>query len=51
LTHFVDNEFKRFEKYKKLSVEKPPNPDKEIKYFSVPFINEKLEIIGRNYFY
>ena len=45
--HIVDNEFKRFEKYKQLNVEKPPNPDEKIKYLSIPFINDKSEIIGR----
>ena len=29
--HIVDNEFKRFEKYKQLNVERSPNPDEKIK--------------------
>jgi hypothetical protein len=45
--HIVENEFKRFEKYKQLNVEKSPNPDEKIKYVSIPFINDKSEIIGR----
>ena len=45
--HIVDNEFKRFEKYKQLNVERSPNPDEKIKYLSIPFINDKSEIIGR----
>ena len=45
--HIIENEFKRFEKYKQLNVEKSPNPDEKIKYISIPFINDKSEIIGR----
>ena len=43
----IENEFKRFEKYKQLNVDKVPNPDEKIKYLSIPFINDKSEIIGR----
>jgi hypothetical protein len=43
----IDNEFKKYEKYKQLNVEKTVNPDEKIKYLSIPFINDKSEIIGR----
>jgi hypothetical protein len=45
--HIIENEFKRFEKYKQLNVEKTPNQDEKIKYLSIPFINDKSETIGR----
>ena len=45
--HIIENEFKRFEKYKQLNVEKTPNPDEKIKYLSIPFINDKSETKGR----
>jgi hypothetical protein len=37
----------KFEKYKMLNVDKIPNPNEKIKYLSIPFINDKSEIIGR----
>ena len=43
----IDKEFERFEKYKQLNVNKVPNPEENIKYLSLPFINDKSEIIGR----
>ena len=43
----IDKEFERFEKYKQLNVNKVPNPEEKIKYLSLPFINDKSEIIGR----
>jgi hypothetical protein len=43
----IDNEFKKYEKYKQLNVEKAVNQDEKIKYLSIPFINDKSEIIGR----
>ena len=43
----IDKEFERFEKYKQLNVNKAPNPEEKIKYLSLPFINDKSEIIGR----
>ena len=30
-----------------LNVDKIPNPNEKIKYLSIPFINDKSEIIGR----
>jgi len=45
--HIIENEFKRFEKYKQLNVEKSSNQDEKIKYLSIPFINDKSETIGR----
>ncbi len=42
----IDNEFKKYEKYKQLNVEKVVNPDEKIKYISIPFNNDKSEIIG-----
>ena len=46
-SHIIDNEFKRFEKYKELNVEKLPNSDEKIKYLSIPFIIDKSEIFGQ----
>ena len=43
----IDKEFDKFEKYKMLNVDKIPNPNEKIKYLSIPFINDKSEIIGR----
>jgi hypothetical protein len=43
----IEKEFEKFEKYKMLNVEKIPNPNEKIKYLSIPFINDKSEIIGR----
>jgi hypothetical protein len=43
----IDKEFEKFEKYKMLNVDKIPNPNEKIKYLSIPFINDKSEIIGR----
>ena len=49
--HIIENEFKRFEKYKQLNVEKTPNQDEKIKYLSIPFINDKSETISRTWKY
>jgi hypothetical protein len=46
-SHIIENEFKRYEKYKLLNVDKALNLDEKIKYLSIPFINDKSEIIGR----
>jgi hypothetical protein len=46
-SHIIENEFKRFEKYKQPNVEKNPNPDEKTKYLYLPFINDKSETIGR----
>jgi hypothetical protein len=43
----IDHEFQRFEKYKQLNVDRPQDPDLKIKYLSIPFINDKSEIVGR----
>jgi hypothetical protein len=43
----IEKEFEKFEKYKMLNVDKIPNPNEKIKYLSIPFINDKSEIIGR----
>jgi hypothetical protein len=43
-----EKEFEKFEKYKMLNVDKIPNPNEKIEYLSIPFINDKSEIIGRN---
>ena len=43
----IENEFNKYEKYKQLNVEKVANPNEKIKYLSIPFINDKSEIIGR----
>jgi hypothetical protein len=43
----IEKEFEKFEKYKMLNVDKIPNPNEKIKYISIPFINDKSEIIGR----
>jgi hypothetical protein len=43
----IEKEFEKFEKYKMLDVDKIPNPNEKIKYLSIPFINDKSEIIGR----
>ena len=45
-SHIIENEFKRFGKYKQLNVEKTPNPDEKTKYLSLTFINDKSETIG-----
>ena len=43
----IQNEFDKFEKYKMINVDKVQNPKEKIKYLSIPFINDKSEIIGR----
>jgi hypothetical protein len=43
----IQKEFDKFEKYKMLNVDKIQNPNEKIKYLSIPFINDKSEIIGR----
>jgi len=43
----IEKVFEKFEKYKMLNVDKIPNPNEKIKYLSIPFINDKSEIIGR----
>jgi hypothetical protein len=43
----IQNEFDKFEKYKMINVDKVQNPNEKIKYLSIPFINDKSEIIGR----
>jgi hypothetical protein len=43
----IQKEFDKFEKYKMLNVDKIQNPNEKTKYLSIPFINDKSEIIGR----
>jgi hypothetical protein len=43
----IDHEFDKFNKYKQLNVDKQINPNEKIKYLSLPYINDKSEIIGR----
>ena len=43
----IEKQFEKFEKYKQLNVDKITNPDEKIKYLSLPFINDKSEIISR----
>jgi hypothetical protein len=43
----IQNEFDKFEKYKMINVDKVQNPKEKIKYLSIPFINDKSDIISR----
>ncbi len=44
----IENELKKHGKYKQLNIEKVASPDeKKFKFLSIPFINDKSEIIGR----
>ena len=46
-TQVIDKEVEKFEKYKQLNVDRITNPDEKIKYISLPYINDKSEIIAR----
>ena len=43
----IEIEFERFRKFKQLNVDKQPNSEEKIKYLSLPYINDKSEIIAR----
>ena len=43
----IENEFERFRKFKQLNVDKQLNPDEKIKYLTLPYINDKSEILAR----
>ena len=45
--HVIEKEFEKYEKYKKLNVDKITNPEEKIKYISLPYINDKPQIIAR----
>ena len=46
-SQIIDIGLERFHKFKKLNVDKQSNPDEKIKYLSLPYINDKSEIISR----
>ena len=45
--YIIEKEFEKYEKYIQLSIDKINNPDEKIKYISLPYINDKSEIIAR----
>ena len=46
-SHIINKEYEKYEKYKQLNVDKITNPEEKIKYISLPYINDKSEIIAR----
>ena len=45
--YIIEKEFEKYEKYIQLNVDKINNPDEKTKYLSLPYINDKSEIIAR----
>ena len=43
----IDKEVEKYEKYKKLNIDRIIDPEEKIKYISLPYINDKSEIIAR----
>ena len=46
-SHIINKEYEKYEKYKQLNVDKITNPEEKIKYISLPYINDKSEVIAR----
>jgi hypothetical protein len=46
-SQIIEKEFEKFRKFKTLNVEKTIDPETKIKYLSLPYVNDKSEIVAR----